>query len=105
MLSDKCLNLREYFSLDEKLKNIALKDSDEIPEFNSFIVDRSCSYLFTVNKGEAFFATSWRENPSSMEALAVIDAKQGEFVLYLPGEPIIAKAGEGSEVSLYKLSE
>ena len=33
----------------------------------------------------------------------LVSAKQGEFVLYLPGEPILVKCGEDSEISLFIL--
>ena len=105
MLLDRCDRLKDYYPLDEKLRDIVLNESVEIPEFNGFLVDKSRTYLFTVNKGSALFATSWRENPSSRETTGVIGAKHGEFVLYLPGEPILVKIEEGSEVSLFRSGE
>lgn len=105
MLLDKCERLKEYYPLDDKLIGINSRQSIDVPEFNCFHVDRSYTNVFTVNKGSALFATSWRENPSSMESTAVVNARQGEFVLYLPGEPMLVKVGEESEVSLFRLDE
>lgn len=105
MLLDKCDRLKEYYSLDDRLRNIHSKESEEIHEFNGFEVDKKSSCLFTVNKGSALFATSWRENPLSREATAVVNATGGDFVLYLPGEPMLVKLQEGSEVSLFRFNE
>lgn len=105
MVLDSCNRLNLYYSLDDKLRNLDSIESQEVPEFNSFKVERNATSLFTVNKGSATFATSWRENPDSRDTTAAVMAKEGEFVLFLPGEPFIVKVGEGSEVSLFVLGE
>lgn len=104
MVLDYCNHFKKYYSLDEGLKNVMDLESMAVPVFNGFSVNRSSSCLYTVNKGEAVFATSWRENPDSMEATAVCKAREGQFVLYLPGEPMLVKVEEGSEVSLFVLN-
>ena len=103
MVLDYCNQIKKYYSLDEGLKNINEMESRAVPDFNGFSVSRSSSYLYTINKGEAVFATSWRENPDSRETTAAIKAHEGQFVLYLPGEPMLVKVEEGSEVSLFVL--
>ena len=103
MVLDCCEKLKEYYPLDDNLRGLSSLESKEIPQFNGFLVNRKSSCLYTVNKGSAIFATSWRENPDSMETTAALTAQAGHFVLYLPGEPMLVKCGEGSEVSLFEL--
>ncbi len=103
MVKDSVNSLKSYYSLDDRLANLNQYESVEVPQFNGFNLDKCFSHIYLVNKGEAQFATSWRENPDSRDVTALVVAKAGEFVLYLPGEPMLVKCGEDSEVSLFVL--
>ena len=97
MVKDSLDNIRRYYGLVDKLDSFREED---IPAFYGFIEDREYPRLFIVRRGSAVFATSWRENPLSREATGAITASEGEFVLYLPGEPILVKTAEDSSVSM-----
>lgn len=103
MVKDKANCIKNYYSLDEKLRELASLESQEVPEYRGFVVDKEHTTLFLVNKGEGHFATSWRENPDSRDVTGLVKASSGEFVLYLPGEPMLVKCGEDSEISLFVL--
>lgn len=103
MVKDRTKCLNNYLSLDEKLREIKTYESQEVPEYRSFSVDKEHTCVFLVNKGEGLFATSWRENPDSRDVTGLVKASSGEFVLYLPGEPMLVKCGEDSEISLFVL--
>ena len=103
MVKDGTNCLKSYYSLDEKLRNINDYESQEVPEYRGFAVDKEHTNVFMVNKGEGLFASSWRENPLSRDVTGLMNAKSGEFVLYLPGEPMLVKCGEDSEISLFVL--
>ena len=103
MVKDSTKNLNSYYSLDEKLREIKSYESQEILVYRGFAVDKEHTSVFLVNKGEGLFATSWRENPDSRDVTGLVSAKQGDFVLYLPGEPMLVKCGEDSEISLFIL--
>ena len=103
MVKDSSNSLKSYFSLDEKLRNLSSYESIDVPEYRGFVVDKEHTSVFLVNKGEGLFATSWRENPDSRDVTGLVSAKQGDFVLYLPGEPMLVKCGEDSEISLFIL--
>lgn len=103
MVKASIKELKNFYSLDEKLRDIGSMDSVSIPEYNGFRVDREHTNIFFVNVGSAMFATSWRENPNSRDVTGLMKASCGEFVLYLPGEPMLVKCEEGSEISLFVL--
>lgn len=105
MVKDNTNCLKRYYSLDEKIRNLSSYESQEVPEYRGFTVNKESTTIFLVNKGEGLFATSWRENPDSRDVTGLIKAKAGEFVLYLPGEPVLVKCGEESEISLFVLNE
>ncbi len=100
MLKDKFENLERYYPLDENLRS--LKEKLEVPVYYGFVEDRSKSTLFVVKEGTLSAATSWRENKDSRETIALMTLKEDEFVLYLPGEPMLVKAGDDSIIEMYK---
>ena len=87
MLKDNIDNIDKYLSLDVSLSGFRRSEMETAEECDSFVVDSYNTTLFLVEKGEATFALSWRENENNREVLAVMKAGEGEFVLYLPGEP------------------
>ncbi len=103
MVKDNTNRIKSYYSLDEKLSALSSYESQDIPEYRGFIVDKEHTTVFLVNKGEGLFATSWRENPDSRDVTGLIKATSGEFVIYLPGEPMLIKCEEDSEISLFVL--
>ncbi len=98
MLKDRIENISNYYALDDNLRNFSM--DEELPVFYGFIEDKEHSRIFAVDSGSAVFATSWRENPLSRETTGAIVAGAGDFILYLPGEPILVKAGEDSLVRM-----
>lgn len=102
MLKDRIENIGKYNGLDEALKSFSLDKLSSPEPYSSFIVDKNKTTLFYVEKGEADFATSWRDNGNNREVLAVIKAEEGEFVLYLPGEPYTYKKTDDSGVKIWK---
>lgn len=102
MLKDNIGNLSKYICLDDDISLFSLEKGSEVTPFSSFIVDRKKTSIFYVEEGEANFATSWRENENNREILAVMNAKKGEFVLYLPGEPFAFRPLCGAEVKMWR---
>ncbi len=103
MLKDRLTELDRYRSLDVSLSHFRKDDMKDAGESDTFAVDSNNTRLFLVEKGEASFATSWRENENNREVLAVMKAVEGEFVLFLPGEPFIFRESEGSDVKVWRL--
>ena len=87
MLKDNIDNIDKYLSLDVSLSGFRRNEMSIAEQCDSFVVDSDNTTLFLVEKGECSFALSWRENENNREVLAVMKAEEGEFVLYLPGEP------------------
>ena len=102
MLKDKKENLSRYLGLDDSLSSFSVGESEVSGEYSSFVVDRKSTTVFFVEKGTSSFATGWRENRDNREVLGVITAGEGEFVLYLPGEPMVAKPSEGSVIRVWR---
>ena len=102
MLKDRIENIGKYNGLDEALKSFSLDKLSSPAPYSSFMVDKEKTTLFYVEKGEVDFATSWRDNENNREVLAVIKAEEGEFVLFLPGEPYIYKNTDFSVVKIWK---
>ncbi len=103
MLKDTTDNLERYYPLDNSLSTYSSGDGVKVDSFSEFIVDKEHTVLFTVENGGGSFATSWRENELNREVLAVMRAKTGEFVLYLPGEPYLVKCDENSSIRFWSL--
>ena len=96
--------ISRYGTLSEGIRDIASAHSVPVPDFHGFRIDRSHTVVFVLSRGSAVFSTSWRENPDSREAKAVVTASAGDFVLYLPGEPFIMRSDDpGLELSMYLL--
>ena len=102
MVSDKLENLHLYSPLAEGLSRFQEKSPEPLQERDGYSVDRKHTVLFIVDSLSAVFSTSWRENPYSREPLAAVTAQEGSFVLFLPGEPYLVKAGEAS-VRMYRV--
>lgn len=100
MLKDKTERLEAYYPLDDRLRDDLEKI--ELPTYYGFIDDTDSSTLFIVSSGSITAATSWRENKESREPIAAVRAYEGEFVLYLPGEPMLVKADDDAEVEVYR---
>lgn len=102
MVSDKLEALHLYRTLSEGLEGYAGMEPDAIAPSDGYIVDRKHTVLFIVDRGSAVFSTSWRETPDSREPLAAVTAGEGSFVLFLPGEPFIARTADAS-VRMYRV--
>ncbi len=102
MLKDNIRNIDKYISLDPALRGFKNDEMHDITVSESFVVDRDRTTLFLVGKGRCSFALSWRENENNREVLAVMDAAEGEFVLYLPGEPFTLRPQKDSLVRMWR---
>ena len=102
MVSDKLENLHLYSPLAEGLIRFQEKSPVPLQGKDGYSVDRKHTVLFVVDSFTAVFSTSWRENPDSREPLAAVTVQEGSFVLFLPGEPYLVKAGEAS-VRMYRV--
>lgn len=102
MLKDNIRNIDKYISLDPALGGFRSGEMHDIRVDESFVVDRDRTTLFLVGKGRCSFALSWRENENNREVLAVMDAAEGDFVLYLPGEPYTLRPQENSLVRMWR---
>lgn len=102
MLKDNISNIDRYTSLDPVLRSFKRDDMIDLPPTENFVVDRECTTLLFVEKGRCSFSLSWRENENNREVLAVMDTKEGEFVLYLPGEPYTARPQDGAVVKMWR---
>ena len=94
MVKDRIENLPVYYPLDERLKSLSERRSGKVKEYSN---------LFSVSKGAISAATGWRENRENREVTAAVRVEEGEFVLFLPSEPIAVKEDEGSEVEHWRL--
>ena len=104
MVKDRMKEIARYWSLSEGLRAISSSQASPLPDFHGFRTDRSHTVVFVLSRGSASFSTSWRENPDSREATAVVRASAGDFVLYLPGEPYIMRSDDPElELSMYLL--
>ena len=103
MVKDRIENLPVYYPLDERLKSLSERRTGKVKEYHSFSIDKECSNLFSVSKGAISAATGWRENRENREVTAAVRVEEGEFVLFLPSEPIAVKEDEGSEVEHWRL--
>lgn len=102
MVSDKLENLHLYSALAEGIASIGSLEAEKVEPCDGYSVDRKHTVIFIVGSHSAVFSTSWRENTDSAEPLAALTAAEGSFVLFLPGEPYLAKAGDAS-VRMYRV--
>ena len=93
MVKDKLENLGKYIALDERIKSINSFRVEKNREYTGFSVDKEATNIFVVVKGKANAATGWRDN---REGTGVITLDEGDFVLYLPGEPFALNTVEGT---------
>lgn len=91
MIKDDIKNIKKFYSIDNAIKSMDIAKGKIIAQNDSFLVDSKNTKLFFVEKGEALFATSWRDNPNNREVIAVMKAKESNLIIYLPGEPFIVK--------------
>lgn len=103
MVKDREEDIQKYVALDERLKHLDSYIPTQLKAFREFSIDRECSNLFVVREGRASAATGWRENRENREVTGAVMAEKGEFVFYLPGEPMALKADEGSSVLHWRL--
>ncbi len=102
MLKDNIENLKKYICLDDDLSLFSIEKCITSDSSSAaFEVDKNKTHLFCVLKGEADFATSWRENENNREVLAACKAREGEFVLYLPGEPYAYHLLDAARVGMW----
>lgn len=102
MLKDNIKNIDKYLSLDTSLTGFRIDGMHEVDPAASFVVDRDNTTIFLVEKGRSSFALGWRENENNSEVLAVMDAGEGDFVLYLPGEPYTLRPQKGALVKVWR---
>ena len=102
MVSDRIENLHLYSQLSEGIAEIERMIPEEAGKCDGYSVDREHTVIFIVDSSKALFSTSWRENPDSREPLSAVTAFSGSFVLFLPGEPYLAKIGDAS-VRMYRV--
>ena len=96
MVKDKLLNLINYVGLDDRIRNIESFRLEKSRDYKSFVVDKEATNIFLVIKGKATAATGWRDNRENREVTGVITLDEGDFVLYLPGEPFALNTVEGT---------
>ena len=96
MVKDKLENLGKYIALDERIKSINSFRVEKNREYTGFSVDKEATNIFVVVKGKANAATGWRDNRENREVKGVITLDEGDFVLYLPGEPFALNTVEGT---------
>ena len=96
MVKDKLLNLINYVGLDDRIRNIESFRLEKSRDYKSFVVDKEATNIFLVIKGKANAATGWRDNRENREVTGVITLDEGDFVLYLPGEPFALNTVEGT---------
>ena len=100
MVLDRLKSIGRYHSLDEALARLQDVPAEPIPAFYGYRVSDS-TVVFTVERKRLIASTTWRENPGSREASAAAAASEGDFVLFLPGEPYLVKAeDEDTEASM-----
>ena len=103
MVKDSISNISRYYSLDERLKNLTEAKVRATRSYREFSVDKDATNIFVVKKGEARAATGWRENRENREVTGVVSIREGEFVIFLPGEPMAITLMEDSEVEHRRL--
>ena len=96
MVKDKLLNLINYVGLDDRIRSIESFRLEKSRDYKSFVVDKEATNIFLVIKGKANAATGWRDNRENREVTGVITLDEGDFVLYLPGEPFALNTVEGT---------
>lgn len=101
MLKDNIKNIDRFIFLDPLLDGFRRDEMHEALPPESFICDRDNTTLFLVEKGRCSFALGWRENENNREVLAVMNALENEFVLYLPGEPYTFRSDDGAIVKVW----
>lgn len=91
MIKDKIENINKYIGLDDRLRNIDRYKNEKNRQYREFSVDKEATNIFIVNSKSITAATGWRENRENREVTGVMTVNEGEFVLYLPGEPFALK--------------
>ena len=87
MVIDKLDNLSKYVGLDDRIRSIDSFRIEKKRDYKGFVVDKEATNIFVVAKGHVNAATGWRDNRENREVTGVITLNEGDFVLYLPGEP------------------
>ena len=87
MVKDKLENLNKYVGLDDRIRNLTSYRPEKNRDYKGFVVDKEATNIFVVAKGMANAATGWRDNRENREVTGVVTLEEGEFVIYLPGEP------------------
>ena len=95
MVKDRLENLIDYVGLDDRIRNIDSFRLEKNRDYKSFVVDKEATNIFLVIKGKANAATGWRDKRENREVTGVGTLEEGEFVLYLPGEPFALNTSEG----------
>ena len=104
MVTDRIERLPSYTALDAGLTGLRNVEKEEMHPFNGYAVDRDHTVVITVEDGRFLVSTTWRENPLSREASAVVTLEKGMFALFLPGEPYAVKDEDGNgSASMYVL--
>lgn len=104
MICDVFNNLKKWEVLVPGIKQIEKVLPYTIGQRDSeFYINKTLATLFVVTKGSAKFTTTWRENLESDEITAVINTNKDNFVLYLPGEPILVCPDTDSKILKYNL--
>ena len=102
MIKDKTQNISKYSSLDDRIRNLSSYRAQKNREYREFSVDKEATNIFFVKEGSISAATGWRENRENREVTGVVNVSEGEFVLYLPGEPFALK-GDGAMIDHRRL--
>lgn len=103
MVSDRLESLSLYRTLAEGIMSYMESSPGSVPPSDSYSIDRERTVIFIIDKGRAVFSTSWRETPDSKEPSMALEAGEGDFVLFLPGEPFLVKTGDAS-VRMYRVA-
>ncbi|MGN1164449.1 MAG: hypothetical protein ACI4S4_06585 [Candidatus Ornithospirochaeta sp.] len=89
--------------MDDRLKDLQSAKTRSVRSYREFSVDKEATNIFVVTKGEVRAATGWRENRENREVTGVVSVGEGEFVLYLPGEPMAVTVEDGCIVEHRRL--
>lgn len=96
MVSGNLKDIKNFISLDERIKNIDKYENKECKTLSSFYVDDKATNIFIVKKGKALFSTSWRDNENNNTPTCTLTLSSKSFALFLPGEKIAYKVFDNS---------
>lgn len=97
MIIDRLENIKRYYQLLPSLAFIDNVLKAPLEDMEGFEVNRTRSMLFICEKGSAKAATTWREVEYTHEVTGAVSLREGDFVLYLPGERYLVRS-EGRTV-------